>query len=211
MTKDTTDPESLQLAHRVKSLRQQKGLTLSQIEERCGLRASTISKIERGAISPSYASLLRLAKGFDIDLAQLVQGPDNMVRKTRRAVTRKGEGVVHSIGSHDYRFLCAELVDKNMIPMVATVHAKEMHEIGRHSDRPDGLFSHDGEEVLFVVKGQVILHTEFYSPVTLNEGDCAYIDSSMGHLCLNGSDVDSVVFWVCTDLAFSPDTLNGTT
>lgn len=200
-----TESDAIRLAERIKALRQSRRLTLSQVEEGCGLRASTVSKIERGAISPSYATLLRLAKGLDVDLTELVQQHADSGLKTRRAVTRNGEGLVHSIGSHDYRLLCTELTHKKMNPMIATVHARELKEIGSAGDRKNGLFSHDGEEVLFVISGQVVLHTEFYSAVTLRAGDCAYIDSSMGHVCLKGSDEDAKIFWVCTDLAFAPD------
>jgi transcriptional regulator with XRE-family HTH domain len=195
------DLETMRLAGRIKSLRQTRGLTLSDVENRCGLGASTISKIERGAISPSYASLLRLAKGLDVDLSELVLQAADEGPKTRRAITRAGEGAVHSIGSHDYRLLCSELSNKKMTPMVATVHAREFQEIPSTSDRRNGLSSHIGEEVLYVVSGEVILHTEFYSPVTLRKGDCAYIDSSMGHVCLKGSEDDAVIFWVCTDIS----------
>lgn len=204
---DDDDPAALRLAHRIKAIRQHKGLTLQQVEARCGIGASTISKIERGVISPSYASLLRLSKGLAVDLGDLVQDSSGPAQKTRRAITRRGEGVVHAIGSHDYRFLCSELKHKKMTPMLATVHARELKDITRVSPREDGLFSHDGEEVLFVVKGDVVLLTEFYSPVQLSEGDCAYIDSTMGHVCLKGSDEDAIVFWVCTDVAFKPDAL----
>ena len=88
-----------------------------------------------------------------------------------------------------------------MLPMLATVHAKSLHEI-KPSD-PVGengpLFSHEGEEILFVVSGEIILHTEYYTPVRLRQGDCAYIDSTMGHVCIRGSDEEAKIFWVCSD------------
>lgn len=196
------ESDAILLGDRLKILRQSKRLTLSQVEERCGLRASTVSKIERGVVSPSYATLLRLAKGLNVDLTELIQQHADSGPKTRRAVTRNDEGPVHSIGSHDYRLLCTELKHKKMNPMVATVHARELKEIASADDRRTSFFSHDGEEVLFVISGEVVLHTEFYSPVTLRAGDCAYIDSSMGHVCLKGSDEDAKIFWVCTDLSF---------
>ncbi|WP_417228454.1 helix-turn-helix domain-containing protein [Amphritea sp.] len=194
------DLDMMHLAHRIKSVRQSLGLTLNEVEKRCGLGASTVSKIERGTISPSYATLLRLSKGLNVDLIELIQQTSDSAPKTRRAITRAGEGVFHSIGSHDYQLLCTELNNKKMTPMLAVVHAREIKDIPLSSDRQNGMSSHDGEEVLFVVSGEVILHTEFYSPVTLRQGDCAYIDSNMGHVCLKGSEEDAVIFWVCTDI-----------
>lgn len=199
-----TETDSLHLAGRIKTLRQARRLTLSQVEARCGVRASTISKIERGAISPSYATLIRLSKGLGVDLTELVGEGGDAGPKTRRTITREGEGPVHSIGTHVYRLLCSELTNKKMNPMIAHVKARELRELAQIGDRKNGLFSHDGEEVLYIISGSVVLHTEFYSPVTLNTGDCAYIDSTMGHACLRAGDEDAHIFWVCTEPTLRP-------
>lgn len=193
--------DTLRLAHRIKQIRNQKSLTLVQLEQKCGLGASTISKIERGTISPSYATLLKLAAGLSTPISELIQPNQDPAPKTRRSITKANEGLVHSIGTHEYQILCSELTQKKMIPMVATVKARTISEIPHSPDRENGLSSHDGEEILFVISGEIILHTEFYSPVTLSTGDCAYIDSSMGHVCLKGSEEDAKVFWVCTDIS----------
>lgn len=198
------DEGAIQLAERIKALRQARQMTLAQVEERCGVRASTISKIERGTISPSYSTLLRLAKGLEVDLAEMIEPQKPKAPKTRRIITRSGEGPVHSIGTHDYRFLCSELTQKKMNPMIATVHANELSDLTSIGDRRDGLFSHDGEEVMYVISGNVVLYTEFYSPIELGPGDCAYIDSSMGHACVRAGATDAKIFWVCTDLAITP-------
>ena len=189
------------LAQRIKSIRKSKNMTLSEVEANCGVTASTISKIENGTISPTYANLLRLSKGLGVDIVQLVNEDSHHAPRTRRSVTRFGEGPVHSIGSHEYRLLCTDLADKKMLPMLATIHAKSLNEVQRPSERTDenGYFSHEGEEILFVYCGEVVLYTEHYTPVRLASGDCAYIDSTMGHVCIRGSDEDALVFWVCSD------------
>ncbi len=176
-------------------------MTLSEVEANCGVTASTISKIENGAISPSYANLLRISKGLGVDIVQLVQPDSDPLPKTRRSITRFGEGPVHSIGSHDYQLLCADLLNKKMLPMLATIHAKSLHEVRSSGEKGESehLFSHEGEEILFVFSGEVVLYTEHYAPVRLRQGDCAYIDSAMGHVCIRGSDEDAKVFWVCSD------------
>ncbi|MFT2112082.1 helix-turn-helix domain-containing protein [Marinomonas sp. 2405UD68-3] len=186
------------LAHRLKTIRKSKGLTLSEVEKRCGVTASTISKIENESISPTYANLLRLVKGLEVDMVDIVSNNKTVnTTKTRRSITYSGKGSEYSVGTHDYRILCNDLSDKKMIPMLATIRAKSINELS--SKKSDYLATHDGEEVLYIVSGQVILHTECYTPVTLNPGDCAYIDSTMGHICLKGSKEDAVVFWVCSD------------
>jgi quercetin dioxygenase-like cupin family protein len=57
---------------------------------------------------------------------------------------------------------------------------------------------HPGEEVLYVLDGDVELNTEHYAPVQLGPGDCAYYDSSMGHACISTNEKEALVFWVST-------------
>jgi len=190
------------LAERIKAIRKSKGLTLSDVEKACGVTASTISKIEKGSLSPTYASLLRLVKGLGVDMVDIVSETNSNIKttKTRRSVTYAGEGSEYSIGTHVYRVLCTDLSEKKMTPMLATIKAKSISELKSNGEKKNGfLASHEGEEVLYVVSGQVILYTECYTPLTLNSGDCAYIDSTMGHVCIKGSDEDATIFWVCSD------------
>ncbi len=191
------------LAKRAKSIRKAKGMTLSEVEAQSGITASTISKIEKGVISPSYANLIRLSKGLGVDIVELVSEELHQTAKTRRSISRFGEGPVHSIGTHDYHLLCTDLISKKMLPMLARIHAKSLHEfkeaVQKSENGKERLFSHEGEEILFVHSGEVILHTQHYAPVRLSAGDCAYIDSTMEHVCIRGSEEDALVFWVCSD------------
>lgn len=176
-------------------------MTLSDVEMNCGVTASTISKIEKGSISPSYANLLRISKGLGVDVVQLVSEDDYLPAKTRRSINRFGDGPVHSIGSHDYQVLCSELISKKMLPMLATIRTSSLEEVKANKEKGgDGhLFTHEGEEVLFVVSGEIILYTQHYAPVVMKKGDCAYLDSTMGHVCVRNSEEDALVFWVCSD------------
>lgn len=87
--------------------------------------------------------------------------------------------------------------------MLARIHARSLDEFKEAVERSDSpsekLFSHDGEEILFVRLGEAVLHTQHYTPVRLSAGDCAYIDSKMERVCLRGSEEDAFVFWVCSD------------
>lgn len=87
--------------------------------------------------------------------------------------------------------LCTDLIGKKMIPMKARILARSRKDLSP-------LMSHEGEEVLLILSGVVELHTEFYEPVVLREGDCAYFDSTMGHVCVLHGVEDAEVFWVCS-------------
>ena len=78
-----------------------------------------------------------------------------------------------------------------MIPSIVTVRARSLGQF-------DSLSSHRGEEFVYVLRGKVEVHTEFYEPVVLRPGDALYIDSTMGHATLNVGKRDALVLSVCT-------------
>lgn len=41
---------------------------------------------------------------------------------------------------------------------------------------------------------------DFLDVPTLNEGDCAYFDSTMGHALISSGPEDAKVFWDCTHI-----------
>ena len=70
-----------------------------------------------------------------------------------------------------------------MIPVVTKIRAKTAKQFG-------DLVRHAGEEYIFVLKGRIVVTTEFYDPVVLEEGQSIYIDSSMGHAYLAAEGCD---------------------
>jgi hypothetical protein len=79
--------------------------------------------------------------------------------------------------NYDYYYLSTELRRKRMIPVITKIRAASLEEFGE-------LVRHAGEEFIYVLKGRIVVHTQFYDPVTLNEGQSIYIDSDMGHAYL---------------------------
>jgi quercetin dioxygenase-like cupin family protein len=79
-----------------------------------------------------------------------------------------------------------------MIPVITRVRAKSVEEFG-------DLVHHSGEEFIYIVSGRIVVHTEFYDPVTLEAGESIYIDSNMGHAYVTAEDCDeAVVLGVCS-------------
>jgi transcriptional regulator with XRE-family HTH domain len=179
------------LGVRLKQLRKEQGLTQEDLGRRTGVATSTISKVENNQLSPTFETLLKLAEGLEIDIAELLAVGDRHDRRTRRAITSKGQGEIHETPHYTYELLCTELVSKKMHPLVARLKANSVSEFGP-------LFRHPGEELFYVLAGQVELHTEHYRPQRLSVGDCAYFDSTMGHACICAGDEDAMIFWVST-------------
>jgi transcriptional regulator with XRE-family HTH domain len=188
-TGDTTPPQPVDLALRVRELRRARNWTLEQAAAQAGLARSTLSKIENGQMSPTYDALKKLAQGLGISVPQLFTPPSQDQVNGRMAVTRSGEGQAHATTTYEHELLAGALTRKAMLPYRARIRARSFDEF-------DGWVRHDGEEFLYVLTGVVHLLTEFYAPVELKRGDSAYYDAAMGHNVISVSEDDATILWV---------------
>jgi transcriptional regulator with XRE-family HTH domain len=62
---------NLQIGQRVKALREEQGLSLDALAQRCGVSRSNISLIERGQSSPTATMLDKLSAGLGVSVASL--------------------------------------------------------------------------------------------------------------------------------------------
>lgn len=60
------------LGRRIKFLREQSGLSQEKFAEKCGFDRTYISLLERGKRNPSYTNLLKVAKGLEISISDLL-------------------------------------------------------------------------------------------------------------------------------------------
>lgn len=182
------------LGARLRKLRKARQLTLTGLASLSGVAVSTISKIENGALSPTLDKVLRLAAGLDMTIGQLIGDEESADTSpnSRFAPSREGDGIVIDTKNYVYRYLCAELTNKRMVPIHARIKTSSLRDFGP-------LERHGGEEFLVVMEGEVVVHSEFYAPVTLKRGESIYLDSTMGHAYLSAGDGEAEVFCICTE------------
>jgi transcriptional regulator with XRE-family HTH domain len=153
-----------------------------------GIPVSTLSKVEHGQLTLSYDKLHQLSQRLGMRMSELFaeEGSEADTKITgRRSLGDLTTAVRVETPNYDYYYLCAELRRKRMIPLIARIRANSVEQFGH-------LVHHSGEEFAFVIKGSVVLHTEFYDPVTLHAGQSVYFDSSMGHAYLVPAGCDEV-------------------
>ena len=177
---------------RVKKLRIDNNLTGSELSERAKIAPSTLSKIENNRLSPTYDTIVKLARGLGVNVEKLFSDSVPKEPIGRRSVTRRGQGSFHSSHAYDYEMLCSDISNKKLIPIVGHLKAHSRQQFG-------DLIAHEGEEVFYVLSGTVELQTEFYEPIALETGDCVFFDSRMGHACIAAGDADAKILWVCSD------------
>ncbi|HEY3812751.1 MAG TPA: XRE family transcriptional regulator [Caulobacteraceae bacterium] len=180
----------------LKSLRTQRGWTLSEVSQRTGLPVSTLSKVENDKMSLTYDKLTRISEGLEIDIAQLFGGADLGAEASsavtgRRSVTRSGEGKAIETPTYNHLYPASDLLNKRIVPIIADIRARSTEEFGE-------LIRHPGEEYAYVIEGEVELHTELYAPVRLKTGDSIYFDSGMGHVYVNVGKGTCRILSVCS-------------
>ncbi|MBC9032262.1 helix-turn-helix transcriptional regulator [Sphingomonas sp. JC676] len=179
----------------LKALRSRNGWTLKEMSDRSGIPVSTLSKVEHDRLTLTYDKLLQLSQRLNIRMSELFAENDaspEVAVTARRSIGDLDRAVRVNTPNYDYYYLCTELRRKRMIPIITRIRAKSVAEFGE-------LVHHPGEEFIYVVAGQIVVHTEFYDPVTLDEGQSIYIDSNMGHAYLTAEGCDeAVVLGVCS-------------
>lgn len=169
----------------LRNLRDREGLTLKQMSEKCGIPVSTLSKVEHDRLTLSYDKLYQLSHRLGIQMSDLFAEPASSgpAVTARRSIGDINDAVRVETPNYDYYYLCTELRRKRMIPVITKIRANSIKEFG-------DLARHAGEEYVYVLKGKIVVATEFYDSVTLSEGQSIYIDSSMGHAYLTAEGCD---------------------
>jgi len=179
-------PDQPTLGQLLRGLRARNGWTLKEMSQRSGIPVSTLSKVEHDRLTLTYDKLLQLSQRLRIRMSDLFAEPEESVEipvTARRSIGQLERAVRVTTPNYDYHYVCTELRRKRMIPIITTIRAKSLEEFG-------DLVRHSGEEYIYVLKGRVEVHTEFYNPVVLEEGESIYIDSSMGHAYLSAPGCD---------------------
>lgn len=182
------------MGERVRDIRRLKNLRLQDVAARSGLAVSTVSKIERGVMAPTYDRFSRLAEGLGVDIAELFQAEGDTFSPGEVAIARAGESSTYETATYTYEMLFPELRGKSMVPMLGPLRPREEMKI-------DGFISHTGEEFLMVLEGQVTVNLEGRDPVVLETGDSIYFDSRRGHLYESSGTSAARILVVCTKLA----------
>lgn len=168
------EARDLRIGERVARFRKAKGLTLAELSELAAISEATLSRAENG-ISPLNAhNLYILAKVLGVDVVSFFRSDTETFAKGKRAITKRGQGEREATQRYDLELLCAELTAKRMIPSLNRVAVRSLEDAG-------GLRAHEGEEFVFVLSGEVTIHTDIYAPATLVAGDSMYFDSMTAH------------------------------
>lgn len=188
------DAGSPNLGACLRRLRFERRLSIADVAVATGIAKSTLSRVENDQLSLTYTKLLQLCRGLQIDLAELFSH-DRIAEAARpsgrRTYTAAGAGHHVKVGKLEYDYLCTDLAGKRMTPMLGRIAARSLEEA-------NGLWKHEGEEFTLVLRGRLLLHTEFYEPLVVEKGGSVYFDSTMAHAYISIGDEPLEIVCVCS-------------
>ena len=185
--------ESDALGSRLRYLRKMRSLTLIQLAEKVGCSESMVSKIETARVTPSLPMLRRLTSALDVNIAMLFSEGDSVGVVSRSGerpqVTtdplRRGDGVtLERLVPHQQDGL-----------LQANVH------IVAPGGSTDGLITHGGEEVGYLLEGALELQVGDQT-FMLRPGDSFHFRSETPHGYRNPGAEEARVVWVNTPPTF---------
>jgi transcriptional regulator with XRE-family HTH domain len=163
---------SFDLSKRLRNLRGKHGLSLEAVASRTGLTKGFLSMMERGLKAPSISTLLRLSHAYDMPIGALLDGSKpsepaySLVRRgERRKYAREG-----SLYGYRYEAIAFRKDRKLIEPFIVSPPMRT----------PRKFFTHDGDEMVFVLAGQVEIQLD-KDHLRLLPGDCLYFDGTTPH------------------------------
>lgn len=172
------DPGAFELGAKLRARRAAAGLTLQEVAEATGVSRSFLSQVERGLVSPSIASLRRIAAALGTPMAALFvagdEAGDAAAAPRRPVVARHERRRLQSSGSP----FTYELLTRSADGEIEFLWG--YFDPGASAPEPGGDSTHTGEEAFVCVRGSVVFTIDGEEHV-LEEGDSIGFDCTLPH------------------------------
>ncbi len=183
----------MDIGHKLKTIRKQKGLSQRELATRAGLTNGTISLIEQNRSSPSVASLKSLLDAIPISMAEFFSTMEDT--DTPKVFYKAAE----------FTEIAPESRGKLSLRMLGDAQNHSLQIL--HETYPPGAdtgpeaLSHEGEEAGVVIRGSIEVTVDGQISV-LETGDGYLFDSTLPHRFRNpGVDVCEIIS-ACTPPSF---------
>jgi len=157
----------------IRTLRQAAGRNIQELASLCGLSAAMLSRIERGNVSPSLASLATIAQALKVPVGRLFA---NVESRSDFSMVRSGQGIViqrfGAKGDQKYELLGNVLSGHLFVePYLVTIDAPI---------KEKSAYQHTGVEFVHVLEGSMA-YKYGQSTQILGPGDSMLFDCNGPH------------------------------
>jgi transcriptional regulator with XRE-family HTH domain len=162
---------------KIEAIRNQKNIAIEELAERCGFSTDMMMIIEQDKSIPSLGHLIRVARVLGVRLGTFLDDMDNLGPVvTRNSTLKQGKSFSNknsSTSAHlDFYPMAEDKSGRHMEPFIVEINPSAPTDFSQSS--------HEGEEFIFVLNGNVEIS---YGKNTylLSEGDSIYYDSLVNH------------------------------
>lgn len=166
-----------EIGRRMKKVREEKHLTLKNVEARAGISATHISEIERGKTSPTINALMRIAYSLGKDPAYFIENEELDDVSFVALEDRTEIDLERANGVRE--MLTRSIPGGRINAQLVTLDPRGGEKIRVHS--------HIGEEAAVVLKGKIRFRVEG-KDYELDTGDSIYYEAHLDHGYINISD-----------------------
>ncbi len=181
------DYKIMEMAARIRELREISRFTPEEMAAKTDVDADTYLACERGEKDLNFAFLYRCALAFGVDVTDIIEGHSPKLQSY--TLTRAGAGQrIDEAHGMEYYNLAASF--KNRIAEPLYVHSRYSEEAQR---RDVDLTTHAGQECDIVVSGSLMVQVGSHREV-LHAGDAIYYDSGTPHGMIATGGEDCVFY-----------------
>lgn len=168
-------PAEKEIGERIKTIREEKGLSLDQLSNLTGFDVELLLNIETNQVQPQLGTVIKLSKALDSAFGRLVSGVGDkffsVTRKNERKIIARSTSYKGKKQVYTYRSLAPEVKGRHMEALIVELE-----------ENPEAEMSvHEGEEFIYVLEGAVLLKIG-EDTFELDPGDSVYYLSTTPHL-----------------------------
>jgi quercetin dioxygenase-like cupin family protein len=166
--------DTQEVSNRIRSLREDLGLTPAQMAEATGRGVEEYMAQESGLTDVDFTFLYKCSQALGVDVIEILTG--ETPRLTGYELTRSGTGLtIPRRQGFEYLHQAAFFKDKLCEPFIVTAPY-----VAAEQDQPIHLSYHRGQEIDFIISGRMRFAYEDHIE-ELSAGDTLYYDSGRGH------------------------------
>jgi quercetin dioxygenase-like cupin family protein len=159
---------------KMQQLRQSKKVSLEQLANETGFSQRYLRDIEEGAVTPPVSAVLQIAKALAIDSGSFLSAEEHAASERR-----KKESFFKRTQAYAYQTLTPDAAIRHMKAFLVTIDPKQDHKMVE--------YRHDGEEFVYVLKGDVEVMVGEQKNL-LKKGESLHFNSGVTHRLRNLSD-----------------------
>lgn len=163
------------IGERIRSIREEKGLSLEELSQMTGFEVELLASIEKKEVQPQLGTVMKLSKALDGAFSRMLSGVGDrlysITRKDQRKAVMRSTSHEGRKKVYSYKSLAPEVKGRNMEALYVTLE-----------ENPEGEMSvHNGEEFIYVIEGNVIFKIGD-DTFELEPGDTVYYLSTTPHM-----------------------------